>query len=122
MNFTIVTAYFDIYNMCGGYRKKEDYLKDAIFCTLKLPYNMIIYLEDPELEEKILSIRDKKNTIIIKEKFTETYYYKYIDILHDIKRNKGGLHYPQYLFALYNKLYFLEKSIENNYFSFILYI
>ena len=129
---TIVTMFYDI-------RKKENsnpqdnrqfnkYIELANNFILKLPYPLIIFVDDSDNDELIKFISSSrakyvKNTHIYKIKFEETYYYKYLDTLH-ILQNKftilnGDMNHetPLYIILNNNKFFFMECVIKLNIFN-----
>lgn len=129
---TIVTTYYNIRKMennsLNDVKKDSDYLDLADQFILKLPYNLIIFIDDNEDYDYICEFINQKRlykekTFICKESFSKTFFYKDIDIISDLS-NKYNIHNknyskdtPYYVILNYNKFYFMDKAIQLNHFN-----
>lgn len=129
---TIVTAFYNIRKMennalCKS-RGEEEYLELANQFILKLPYNLIIFIDDSEdsnnIFEYIQKNRSNKNkTYIYRESFFKTYFYSYFGKISELRekfiiQNRNYHHEsPYYIILNNNKFHFLEKAIELNIFK-----
>jgi len=120
MNNTFVTAYFDLGKIENNdeRRQKDDYFKHAEF-ILSQDINLIIFIE-PENQYHILEQRKDfmHKTHIITIEFNQLEYADQMDI---IKRNLSLnpvfnfnpiKDTPEYLVTIWNKFYFLKRSIS----------
>jgi hypothetical protein len=127
---TIGTCLYDIRSMEEGTinlnRKLNDYLELSSKFLLILPYPLIIFINDDEMAdyitEYIINKRSKylQNTLIIKEKFENTYYYKYLNQIKTLKSSYQILNgyptheTPYYIILTNNKIYFADKAAQLN--------
>ena len=129
---TIVTSFYNIRKMennplCKS-RSEETYLELANQFILKLPYNLIIFIDDSEDATQICEFIEKNRpykdkTYIYKESFRNTYFFSYVDRIAELREtfmihNRNYHHEsPYYIVLNNNKFHFLEKAIELNYFQ-----
>ena len=127
----IISCFYDISTIEDNkinYKSEDIYFKNAANFILKLPYYLIIFIDDntnsQRIENRILKSRlehlDK--TVIIKKKINETYYYSYINKIQKINTQNNLIQIsrnfnPYYLSITYNKLFFVKYAIELNPFS-----
>jgi hypothetical protein len=134
MNYpTIVTMIYDIrkIELCNNdrNRKVNKYLELAQEFILLLPYPVIFFIDDDDIEtyKYIYNSRNELNllqlTNICKISFTKTYFYKYLSRLEELQRHfiirNGELKHetPLYIILTNNKFFFMEKAIELNPFN-----
>jgi hypothetical protein len=127
----IISCFYDISNIEDNkinYKTEDIYFKNAENFILKLPYYLIIFIDDninsQRIENRILKSRlehlDK--TVIIKKKICDTYYYSYINKIYEINTQNNLIQIcrnfnPYYLAITYNKLFFVKYAIELNPFN-----
>jgi len=132
---TIVTSIYNIRKIEGSNYKNnkqlDKYIELASQFILTLPYPLIVFIDDslkldPELQELEKIIIEKRSslcskTLIYKEKFENTYFYKDLDKLTRLQKtfNIINLNYekdsPIYIILNNNKFYFMEKAIDINF-------
>ena len=130
---TIVSMFYDIRKIENNNplnnRTIDKYLSLAKEFILKLPYPLIIYVNDgvedePYIYEFIMKERRENNlshkTRIIIEPFKNTYFYAHIDKIAELQKkytiiNGDTKHEtPHYIVLNNNKFHFLENAIELN--------
>lgn len=132
---TIVTMFYDVRKLensnINDNRQKDKYLDLSKQFILKLPYPLIIFVdenkdgEDKELINIIYSEREKylDKTEIIKINLEKTYFYKYINQIKDLQQkfiiHNGDLKHetPLYITLTNNKFFFMETAINKNPFN-----
>ena len=127
----IISCFYDISTIDDNkniYKSEDIYFKNAENFILKLPYYLIIFIDDninsQRIENRILKSRldylDK--TIIIKKKICDTYYYSCVNKIQKINTQNNLIKIyrnfdPYYLAITYNKLFFVKYAIELNPFN-----
>jgi hypothetical protein len=127
---TIVTMFYNIRekeqnaSQCSFNHSVDRYLHFAKEFILQLPYNLIIFADDPEIIEAIKNVRSNykciDKTIIINVPFENTYYYNHLDILKELQTKytiiNGHIEHetPMYIILNNNKFYCIEESIKIN--------
>ena len=128
-NPTIVTMFYDIReketNNVNSNKSKNTYFELAKQFILKLPYNLIIFTDDEKCIEMVNDERKllQEKTVIYKQKFADTYYYKYLNKLIELQKIyhifNGNIQKdtPMYIILNNNKFCFMETSIRLNPFN-----
>jgi hypothetical protein len=134
-NVTIVTAFYNIRkleNSIDQYngRKEFEYLNYANDFILKLPYNLVIYIDDDASADGIFNyIQEKRfpqyknQTNIIRQSFQKTYYFSYLERITQLREeyiilNRNYQHEtPYYIILNNNKFHFLDEAIASNVFQ-----
>jgi len=131
---TIVTAFYDIRKMerqlepgrHGEYRgrKLNKFLELASEFLLKLPYPLVVFVDDNEegdyIQNFILERSEFGKRFIYRENFKNTYFYSYLDRIKELQGqyrllNGHSQHEtPHYIVLNNNKFHFMEKAIEKN--------
>jgi hypothetical protein len=139
---TIVTAFYNIRKMerelepelYGEYkgRKPDTFLELASDFLLKLPYPLVLFVDDNEdgsyVQNFVSSKRNilleqnnsHKNLYVYREDFKKTHFYSYLDKLTELQKkfhiiNGDPQHEtPHYIILNNNKFHFMEKAIEKN--------
>lgn len=131
---TIVTAFYDIRKMereleplrHGEYRgrKLDKFLDLASEFLLKLPYPLVVFVDDNEdgdyIQNFILGCSHFGKRFIYRENFKNTYFYSYLDRMKELQQkytllNGDSQHEtPHYIILNNNKFHFMEKAIEKN--------
>jgi len=123
---TMVTSFYNIRKIENNEldtRTIKTYLELAADFILKLPYPLIIFVDnDPEIINFINENRKdyKKITFLRKINMEDTYYYQYYDKLkqlqeeypiYNLNKNKDT---PLYITLTNNKFYFIKSAIKMN--------
>jgi hypothetical protein len=132
MNYpTIVTMFYDIRKIENdeSNKNKYKYIELAQQFILTLPYPIIFFIDDEDIETYNIINNTRKNielfkfTIIIKINIKNTYFYKDLSILQELQNtyviNNINLNKdtPLYIILNNNKFFFIEKTIELNPFN-----
>jgi len=134
-NVTIVTAFYNIRKMESlvehyNVRKEFEYLNYANDFILKLPYNLVIYIDDDASSDDIFNyIQEKRfpqyknQTNIIRQSFQKTFYFSYLERItklieqYIILNRNIDKDTPYYIILTNNKFYFLDQAIASNVFQ-----
>jgi len=126
---TIVTMLYDIRSLENNFiernRKLESYINFSKKFLLKLPYPIIFFIdENMDTYNSIYNFRKELNlldkTIIIKNNFSNTYFYKDLNKLKELQEKfyiiNGEIEHetPHYIILNNNKFDFLVKAMELN--------
>ena len=125
---TIVTMFYDIRkkerSMPEHNRQQNTYYNLASNFLLKLPYPLIIFMDenDYDLIDFIITNRTGKESItyIYPYRFAKTYFYKYVKKLKQIQQNYkiyngSETHETTYYITLTNnKFFFMETAVKTN--------
>jgi hypothetical protein len=128
---TIVTMFYDVRKMensnVNDNRQKNKYFDLSKQFILKLPYPLIIFIDDDketntDFIDLISSQREKymDKTLIIKIKFQDTHFYKYLNKIEELQGkftiyNGDSKHEtPLYIILNNNKFFFMETAINKN--------
>lgn len=130
---TIVTSFYDIRAMEKSRpednRQIDQYMQLAQQFILQLPYPLLIFIDVDASADRIYDLikntREQyaDKTHIIREPFSNTYFYKDLDKIRDLQQiypiHNGDLKHetPHYIVLNNNKLWCIEKAIEQNPFS-----
>lgn len=131
---TIVTMIYDIRKMENkseddNNRKLNSYIELAKNFILKLPYPLVVFIDNNEKDiyDTIYKIRSSNNilhlTYIYQLDFKETYFYKDLSKIEELQQKfcirNGDLNHetPLYVILNNNKFCFMEKTIELNPFN-----
>ena len=130
---TIVTMLYDIRKLENrdyeNNRKINNYIDLAKNFLLKLPYPLVIFIndDDDEIYDALYKTRESNNllhfTHIYKLDFKETYFYKDLSKIEELQEkffiSNGDLNHetPMYIILNNNKFCFMEKTIELNLFD-----
>jgi hypothetical protein len=131
---TIVTAFYDIrkmerelepgkHNEYKG-RKHDTFLNLASDFLLKLPYPLVIFIDNgldgDHIQNFIKEKRAENPFFIYREDFKNTYFYSYLDKIKELQKgftlvNGDKQHEtPHYIILNNNKFHFMEKAIDVN--------
>jgi hypothetical protein len=129
---TIVTMFYDVRKMENSHaddnRQKNKYFELSKQFILKLPYPLIIFMDEDNNSEFLNLIFTERGkymdkTQIIKIKFQDTFFYKYLDRITELQNHftiyNGDLKHetPLYIILNNNKFFFMETAINENPFN-----
>jgi hypothetical protein len=128
---TIITAFYNIRELEENHisnRKLEEFLELAKNFILQLPYPLVIYIDTTTQSDFIYEFIKKhraypEKTLIIRESFKDTYFYKDIERIAELQKTyiiyNGILEHetPNYIVLNNNKFWWLEQTIAKNPFS-----
>lgn len=128
---TIVTAFYNISDLEENHvsnRKIEDFLELAKQFILQLPYPLVIYIDNTPSSDFIYDFIEKNRpykdkTVVIRQSFKDTYFYKDIDRIAELQKTydiyNGRLEHetPSYIVLNNNKFWWMEQTIASNPFS-----
>jgi hypothetical protein len=128
---TIVTAFYNIREMEENHvsnRKVEDFLELAKNFILQLPYPLVIYIDTSSGADSIYEFIQQnrpypEKTLIVRESFKDTYFYKDIERIAELQKTypiyNAILQHetPNYIVLNNNKFWWLEQTISKNPFS-----
>jgi hypothetical protein len=128
---TIVSAFYNIRELEENHvpnRKLDEFLELAKNFILQLPYPLVIYIDTSSSADTIYDFIQThraypEKTIIIRESFKDTYFYKDIERIPELQKtyiiHNGRLEHetPNYIVLNNNKFWWMEKTITKNPFS-----
>ena len=109
---TVVTMFYAVPGR--GRRSPDTYLALASQFILKLENPLVVFVNDPDLVQKIGDIQPKAHVHVVP--FADTYYYRHMDALETLQRDfrlsNGNVDHetPAYVVLNNNKHFFVEET------------
>jgi len=115
--YTFVSCFFNLAKLENRDKSIEQYLEKSKF-LLHLNIKLIFFSDDDMVINHVLTL--KPDTIIIKMNLSDTPYFKYLDLIKQV-RNYNGFKQtkdtPLFTILTWTKFYLIKYAIEYNYFN-----